>query len=304
MQNGDESTGGAARSGQAASFADKAWTSLATTAGMFLVPGAYWALDTYGPSSRVLFLEYFPFLATLHTVLATAIGAWLGTRAFRLLRPQISYSAVRLTVGCLTGGVLGFVAGAVLAVASLFVAGIQAGDALTIAIVAFAVGVSAFAAWLGGIALFKSKERTKEGRFGWLLPAGIAAAVAVWLVMPQFTAFPSGGSLEDRQAWARLHMRQFSSLMRTVQGIPLVTESVGRVTAIAPASGVQQLTAADMDGMMMNLVLDVVGEKGAGTLRVECTIDGDTVFQWQPGFWTMDGKTIEIVTVPNLLKRR
>ena len=162
MQNGDELTGGAARSGQAASFADKAWTSLATTAGMFLAPGVYWALDTYGPSSRVLFLEYFPFLATLHTVLATAIGAWLGTRAFHLLRPQISYSAVRLTVGCLTGGVLGFVAGVVLAVASLFVAGIQAGDALTIAIVAFAVGVSAFAAWLCGIALFKSKEHVQK----------------------------------------------------------------------------------------------------------------------------------------------
>jgi hypothetical protein len=270
---------------------------------MFLAPGAYWALDTYGPSSRVVFLEYFPFLATLHTVLATAIGAWLGTRAFRLLRPQISYSAVRLTVGCLTGGVLGFVAGVVLAVASLFVAGIQAGDALTIAIFAFAVAVSAFAAWLCGIALFKSKGPTKEGRFGWL-PAGIAAAVAVWLVMPQFTAFPSGGSLEDRQAWARLHIRQFSSLMRTVEGIPLVRESVGRVTAIAPASGVQQITAADMDGMMMNLVLDVLGDKGAGTLRVEFTIDGDTVFHWQPGYWTMDGKMIEIVTVPNLLKRR
>ena len=298
MQNGD-----AARSGGAASFADKAWASLATTAGMFLVAGAYWSIDIYGPSSRVVFLEYLPFWATLHTVLATALGAWLGARAFRLLRPQMSYSSVRLTVGCLTGGVLGFVAGFVLAVASLFAAGIQAGDTLTIAIFTFAVGVSAFAAWLCGIALFKSKEPANRGRFGWL-PAGIAAAVAVWLVMPQFTAFPSGGSLEERQAWARLHMRQYSSLMHTVEGISLIRDSVGRVTAIAPASGVQQVTAADMDGMMMKLVLDVVGDKGAGTLRVECTIDGDTVFQWQPGFWTTDGKTIEILTVPNLLERR
>ena len=64
------------------------------------------------------------------------------------------------------------------------------------------------------------------------------------------------------------------------------------------------LTGRGFRSKLSGLVLDVVGDKGAGTLRVECTIDADTVFQWQPSFWTMDGKTIEILTVPNLLERR
>ncbi len=297
MQNSD-----AARPGRPASVADKARASLATVAGMFLATGAQWALDARGPSSRVEFLEYLPFWATLHTVLGAALGAWLGARAIRLARPRMSFSVARLMAGCLTGGVLGFVAGVVLAVGSLFAAGVQAGGALPIAIFAFAAGASAIAAWLCGIALFKSKEPAKRGRLDWL-PAGVAAAVAAWLVMPQFTAFPSDGGLEEREAWARSRIRQYGSLMRTVEGIPQIRDSVGHVTAIAPASGARQVTAADMDGMMMKLVLDVAGDKGSGTLRVECTIDGDTVFQWSPGFWTMDGKTIEILSVPNLLRR-
>ena len=63
-------------------------------------------------------------------------------------------------------------------------------------------------------------------------------------------------------------------------------------------------TALTMDGVEMDMVLDVVGDKGAGTLHVQCTIDGDTVFDWQPATWTMDGTTTEIATVSNLLRRR
>ena len=92
--------------------------------------------------------------------------------------------------------------------------------------------------------------------------------------------------------------------MHTVESIPLIQDSVGGVIAIAPASGVQQVTAGDMDGIMMRLVLDVVGDKGTGTLQVHCTIDGDTVFDWQPATWTMFGMTTEIATVSNLLRRR
>ena len=50
--------------------------------------------------------------------------------------------------------------------------------------------------------------------------------------------------------------------------------------------------------------LDVMGERGVGTLSVHCTIDRDVVFDWQPATWTVAGKTTEIATVPNLLRRK
>jgi hypothetical protein len=55
-----------------------------------------------------------------------------------------------------------------------------------------------------------------------------------------------------------------------------------------------------MDGVEMDMVLDVVGDKGTGILHVNCTIDGDSVFDWQPATWTMDGHSTEISSVPNL----
>ena len=150
--------------------------------------------------------------------------------------------------------------------------------------------------------MFRSTQPTKRSRLGWLSFV-IAATVAVWLIHPQLAAFPKHGTVADREAWARLNIRQYMSLTRTVEKIPLIRESVGRVTAIAPASDQQHITAQTMDGVEMNMVLDVVGDKGAGVLRVRCTIDGDTVFDWQPATWTMDGLTTEISTVPNLIRR-
>lgn len=93
------------------------------------------------------------------------------------------------------------------------------------------------------------------------------------------------------------------SLTRTVEKIPQIRESVGRVTTIAPASGQRQVTALTMDGVEMDMVLDVVGDRGAGILHVNCTIDGDLVFDWQPATWTMDGHSTEISSVPNLYRR-
>jgi hypothetical protein len=74
--------------------------------------------------------------------------------------------------------------------------------------------------------------------------------------------------------------------------------------AVAGCNRRHAADAFDMDGIMMMLVLDVVGDKGAGTLHVQCTIDGDTVFDWQPATWTINGTTTEIATVANLLRRR
>ena len=292
--------------GHATGFPDRAWASLAATGGMLLTLCAYWALEAYGPSSRVIFLDYLPLRDAAKCLAASALGAWLGARGFRLFRSGIHYSSVRLMVGCLLGGVLGLIVAGLLTLLFayvLYAVGIRAGAALENAGAVIAVASSAVGAWWCGMAFIRPTEPTKRGYFGWL-PWSIAASVAVWLVLPQFGAFPSHGSVAEREAWARLHIHQYVSLVHTVERIPLIKDSVGGVTAIAPASGVQQVTAGDMDGIMMRLVLDVVGNKGAGTLQVRCTIDGDTVFDWQPAIWTMDGTTTEIATVSNLLQRR
>ena len=319
MQNAGGMAGDATPSGHATGFPDKAgfsdkagfpnkaWASLAATGGMLLTLFAYWALETYGPSSRVVFLDYLPFWDARNYSVAAALGAWLGARGFRLFRSGMNYSSARLVVGCLFGGVLGLIVAGLLmllVVYILYAAGIRPSVALAnAAAVVSTVSVSAVGAWLGGIALFRSTEPTKRGYFGWL-PLIFAASVAVWLILPQFAAFPSHGSIAEREAWARLNIHQYVSLMHIVENIPVIQDSVGSVTAIAPASGVQQVTAGDMDGIMMNLVLDVVGDKGAGTLHVQCTIDEETVFDWQPATWTINGTTTEIATVSNLLRRR
>ena len=131
----------------------------------------------------------------------------------------------------------------------------------------------------------------------------IAAAVALWLVYPQLKAFPEHGTVAEREAWARTNVRQYMPLTRTVERIPQIQESVGRVTAIAPAYGQRQVTALTMDGVQMDMVLDVVGDKGAGTLHVNCTMDMGTVFDWQPATWTMDGHSTEILSVPGQSRR-
>jgi hypothetical protein len=264
---------------------------------MFLVPSAYLALDSYGPSSRVVFYDYLPFQGGFDFLLAAALGAWLGARCFRLLRPGRHYSSIRLMVGCFLGGALGLIVAGPLVLGTAFATGVYQTILLVTAAIIPGVG-----AWWCGMMMFRWTELAKRGWIGWL-PAVIAVTVAVWLIHPQLAAFPEHGTVAEREAWARLHIRQYMSLTRTVEKIPLLGESVGRVTAIAPAAGHQHVTAQTMDGMEMNLVLDVVGDGGVGVLHVDCRIDGDTVFDWQPATWTKDGLTTEISTVPNLLRR-
>jgi hypothetical protein len=297
MQTASGEIGNAGQIRHPAAFSDKACASLAVTSGMLLVPCVYWTLETYGPSSRVIFYEYLPFWAGLNSLLAVVLGAWLGGRGFRVFRPQISFSNFRLMVGCLLGAVPGFLVVGFL-LFTPFVPTIPAAAEIAIAVMVPAVG-----AWGCGTAIFRSSGPATQRQRGWL-PSGIAAMIAVWLCYPQFSAFPSHGSIADREAWAQKHIPQFKALARTVEGIPVIKDSVGHVTAIAPASGVQHVTGLDMDGVAMRLVLDVKGERGAGTLSVRCIIDGDVVPDWQPAIWTMDEKKTEIEAVPNQVWRK
>jgi hypothetical protein len=297
MQEAGTLTGGAAPLGAPAAFREKAWASLASTGGMILVLGGYWALETYGPSSRVVFYDYLPFQGAWDCVLAATLGAWIGAWGFRLFRPGRPYSIIRLMLGCLLGGVLGLIVGALLVLPANALA-IHPIVLLVIAAIAPGVG-----AWLCGIALFRSKEPTKRGLFD-RLSLSLAAIAVIWLIQPQFAAFPKHGTVPEREAWAHTNIRQYKSLTRIVEKLPLIQQSVGRVIAIAPTSGEQHVTGPTMDGMAMKMTLEVVGDKGAGILHVNCTLDGDFVFDWEPATWTMDGTTTEISTVPNMILRR
>jgi hypothetical protein len=283
--------------GNPVGFREKACASLASTAGMFLVPCAYLALETYGPSSRVVFYDYLPFQGVFNFVLAATLGAWLGARCFRLVQSGRHYSIIRLMVGCLLGGALGLI------LASPLVLGAPDGTGIiSIVLLVSAAIIPSLGAWWCGMLMFRSTQPTKRDWLGWF-PLGAAAAITLWLVHPQFSAFPEHGTVAERETWARLNVRQYMSLTRTIAKIPQIQESVGRVTSIAPASHEQQVTGPTMDGMEFNMVLDVVGDRGVGVLHVRCTIDGDLVFDWQSGTWTTNGWTIEISTVPNLFHR-
>jgi len=296
MQEAGALTGEAAPFGDPKGFREKAWASLATTSGMLLVPCAYWALDTYGPSSRVVFYDYLPFQGLCDCVLAATLGAWLGAWGFRLFRSERHYSIMRLMVGCLLGGALGLIAGGLLMFTSYTIA------IHPIVLLVSAAIVPGVSAWWCGMAMFRSTEPTKRGWFDWLA-LSLSAIVAIWLIHPQFAAFPKYGTVAEREAWAQVNIRQYMFLARTVKKIPLIQESVGRVMAIAPTSGEQHVTGQTMDGVAVNMALEVEGDKGTGILRLHCTIDGDIVFDWGPAAWTVDGMTTEISTVPNLLRR-
>lgn len=296
MQTAGGVTSNAAEGGHPTAFSEKALASLAATSGMLLLLSAYWALDSYGPASRVVFYEYLPFWSGLNNLLAAFLGTWLGVRAYRLFRRHVRFSGARLVAGCLLGASLGLVLAVTLLFTSLWAAIPQAAT--------FALGVilPAVGAWWCGTVLFRSGGPATLGWRGWLA-AGAAALIGAWLLHPQFTAFPNHGNISEREAWARRHIPQYAGLARTIENIPIINDSIGRLTAIAPASGVQHVTGLDMDGVAMRLVLDVMGERGVGTLSVNCTIDGDVVFDWQPAIWTTSGKTTKIATVANQLRR-
>jgi hypothetical protein len=276
------------------SFRKKALASLAATAGMLLLPVAYLMLDTYGPSGRIVFYEYLPFFEAPKYALAGMLGAWLGARVYRLFDRQTHYSVARLAAGCLLGGSLGFAAAAVAMFSPLQSSWIHASLFPGVVLVPVA------GAWLGGIALFKSTAPAGHRRFQWLQPTAVCLAI-VWLLIPQFRAFPKNAPLAEREAWARQHVPQYGSLTRIVGSVPVVAQDVGRIVGIAPTADDAHIAGRDMDGVGMNFTLDVVGEKGHGVFRVRCTIDGDTVWAWESGTWTFNGQTTEIATVPNVV---
>jgi hypothetical protein len=153
---------------------------------------------------------------------------------------------------------------------------------------------------LGAWLAVKAYRRTRFSRFQRV----VVILALVCLSIPQLLAFPSDGTAAEREEWARRHVRQYDSLVRTVRNIPAVTNDVGPIITVAPTPGDRHIAAQEMDGVGMNFKLEIIGEHGTGVLRVYCVVEGDAVYQWTPGTWTFNGKTTEIATVPNLLKPR
>ena len=269
---------------------------------MFLLPIAYMTIETFGPSSRI---EYFGYLFSSNDInypITGVLGAWLGAKLYRLRDRQQHYSVWRLVTGCVLGSFLGLV------VAGVIVMPAMGRSALWHPIFGYAALLGAamapiIGAWLGGIFLFKPTIGDADRRrFAWL-QSGAVGILIVWLLLPQFQAFPQDGTLAQRDAWTEEHVPQYASLKRTVEKIPAIRESVGRIVGIAPAGGAKHIAAVDMDGVGMNFTLDVVGDKGSGVLRVNCGVDGDQIYRWEPGIWTFNGQTVEITTVANLVTR-
>lgn len=124
-----------------------------------------------------------------------------------------------------------------------------------------------------------------------------------WIALPHLRAFPASGSLAERDAWARAHVRHYAALTRVIAAVPELQRDVGRIVAIAPTGSDEQRFAREMNGDDMLFVLDVVGERGRGVFHANCTLDDDRVYSWNPGRWLSQGREQRIDKVPDRVPR-
>ena len=157
-----------------------------------------------------------------------------------------------------------------------------------------------FAGGLSGVLLGRvlvDRGRARVGRAAWLL-APAALVLVPWLLWPTLTAFPEHASLEERDAWAREHVRHYPALKRVLAALPAVQRDVGRVHGMAPAAGHEHRFAREMNGDDMRFVLEVVGERGRGTFTAVCTLDDARVYDWQPSTWRFASREVQVDAVP------
>jgi hypothetical protein len=272
-----------------AGFRERSLASLGAMLGMLALPILYQLSTSYGPAARVVFYAYVPADGLGHVLLAALVGASLGAEAYRPFLPRgRSYSAARVAAGCMLGLAAGAAAGVVLG--------------LLVVPKPFALGAilicSMVGCWYGGFALHQPREADPRGRrIPWVRLAGLALLVA-WSLLPHFRAFPAHGTLTERDRWARKNVREYAGLVRIVHDIPAVTQDVGRIIDVAPTSRDQHRFGREMNGDDMRFTLEVVGDKGAGTLWADCTLSSGRVMSWTSGRWTFHGQTTPINVVP------
>jgi hypothetical protein len=253
---------------------------------------AVWALDAYGPRSRVVFWPYLPpFGEIAHVLVAAGVGLSLCVgAASRLGRNAVPYRRFRLEVGCCFGGFVGIILGEIAAARGHGRWGIS--DGLATAIVLAGTTLGAF----GGAYL---ALRRAEGIPGKSPPSIAARALAAcvligWVIARQLDAFPSHGNVAERDAWARAHVREYPGLARFASQLPVVIADLKTVVAVAPTGTERHFFGRDMDGDTMRFTLDLLGDSGRGTLWVDATFSEGNLFAWREGRWTFNGVTTPV----------
>ena len=274
-------------------FWEKALASLGASIGMIAIPMIYISIESLGPLGRVVYYPYIPVSLVGSLFVAGAIGASIGAEAWLWLRPRgPAYSVLLTARGCLFGAVIGMVA-AVLAAVGLKRVGLSLPLSNAICFIIFVA-----CSWAGGLLLFKAKDPIGAGRRRpWLRLAALAILIA-WCIFPQFPTYPTSGTAAERDAWARKHVREYAALAKAVAQVPEVESDLGRVTQIAPTAHDRQIFATEMNGDDMKFTLEVVGEKGFGLFKADCTLDGDAVMEWRPSQWIFNGRTTVIRSAP------
>jgi hypothetical protein len=271
---------------------DRVLASLECTAAMIALPSAYLLSQQFGPSSRVVFYPYLPIELFVDLLVFATTGAVVGAEAHRLLRSSSQdYAPLRLALGVLLSGCACLLVAAILSL--LLWRRLSVAPWIASVVVLIAVGSTC-----GGVISFKAvADQTIVRR----LP--VAKLVLLGLVMmygliPQLRAFPARGALAERDAWARARVREYPSLVRVVKALPAVIRDVGRVVQVAPTGNDPHSFAREMDGDDLLFTLQVVGSKGTGTLRADCTIDGERILDWRSGTWSFNGTVTRIDSVP------
>jgi hypothetical protein len=277
----------------------KVLASAAATAGMAALPAGYAALEAYGPASRVAVYPYLPVQAALTGAAALVLGAWLGGEAHRLLWPGGGVSsALRLAVGNLLGGAAGLTAAVGLALLSSHALGTTAPGLAALAL----AGLVAFAACAGGALLFRAIPPPRRWTLGLAAKLLALGLLAGWALVPQLQAFPAGGALAERDAWARAHVPAYPALVHVVGELPEVLADVGSVEGIAPTGADRHASAVGMNGDDLRFTLEVAGSRGTGTFLVDCTLADGMVLDWREGRWTFGGVAVPVRSVPASLR--
>ncbi|MGH7437139.1 MAG: hypothetical protein ACRENE_15805 [Polyangiaceae bacterium] len=253
---------------------------------------AVWALDEYGPRSRVLFLTYLPDIREIaHVLVASAVGLSLcADAAMRFSDDAVPYRPVRLAVGCSLGGLLGIVLGVIMAAVVHGRWGAPDGLATVVLL-----ACTALAGFVGAFAAFKRWEAASSTSSRSLATRAIVAgAFLAWVIVRQLDALPSHGSVAERDAWARAHLREYPALALLVSQLPVVRTDLTKVVVVAPMGTGQHSYALDMDGDGMRFTLEVVGETSRGTLWIDATFSEGKLIVWRGGRWTFNGVTTPV----------
>jgi len=277
------------------SFRDRAFASLLAVSGLLGLPTAYLALDHFGPGSRVTFTAYLFDESAGKFLIGCFLGLLLGADAYRVLRPKAQpYSVSRLAIAVTSGCVFGLTG-------ALALLAMSRGKQGSAALLLVALAIGALAGWGAGVFALRAGAPASAAeptpRRMWIRVSPFLLWLG-WCLIPHLQAFPSSGSVGERAAWARRHVRDYVGLTELVAALPQVTQDVGRVLEIAPTGHDRHAVIQDMTGDYLKFALEVRGEKGVGVFRSNCSLSQGHVAVWEPARWSFHGHDSVIASIP------